>query len=61
MITESEMTYEDMKKAEDKGYLCGKCQGRLNVAWGGALGVNGWILRCPNDITHTGMTRRRDN
>jgi len=56
MITEAELSHDDMKQAEAKGYLCPKCQGKLTVAWGGAHGVNGWILRC-SDITHTGMTR----
>ena len=57
MITEAAMTHEDMQTAVRKHYLCAKCQGNLTVAWGGGLGVNGWILRCANDIDHTGMTR----
>ncbi len=32
-------------------------QTRVMVAWGGAYGINGYILRCGNDITHAGITR----
>uniref|UniRef100_A0A6M3KKN9 Putative DNA recombination protein n=1 Tax=viral metagenome TaxID=1070528 RepID=A0A6M3KKN9_9ZZZZ len=56
MITEDELSLEDMKQAEANGYLCAKCQHPLTVAWGGGHGIIGWILRC-QDITHTGMTR----
>src|SRR3990167_1662340 len=54
-ITEAEMSYQDMKKAVDNGYLCGKCQGVLVIAW--SAEKNCYILRCGNDITHTGITR----
>ena len=57
MITTDDMSYEDMKRAVDKGYLCAECQGILNIAWGGAFGFKGYILRCGNDIKHTGVTR----
>ena len=56
MITTETMTYEDMKQAVHYGYLCAKCQGRLVIAWGGAYNVNGYILRCGNDINHEGIT-----
>jgi len=55
MITEAEMSYEDMGQAAKKGYLCAKCQGRLTVAW--SADKNCYILRCGNDINHTGITR----
>ncbi|MBE3142228.1 MAG: hypothetical protein IMZ53_16785 [Thermoplasmata archaeon] len=51
-LTESDMTHADMQNAVNEGYLCAVCQGRLSVAW-----LNGWILRCCNDINHTGITR----
>ena len=57
MLPETEMTYDDMKKAVDQGYLCAKCQGMLVIAWGGAYKVNSYILYCGNDINHTGITR----
>ena len=57
MLTETEMSYEDMKEAVDNGYLCAKCQGCLTVAWGGSLGIKGYILRCGQDINHSGITR----
>ena len=57
MITEETMTYDEMKKAVDQGYLCAKCQGALTIGWGGGFGINGYILRCGNDINHTGITR----
>lgn len=54
MITEKELSYADMKAAENRGCLCVRCQSRLWLAWGGAF-HEGWILRC-SDLTHTGMT-----
>jgi hypothetical protein len=51
-LTESDMTHADMQIAVNDGYLCRVCQGPLSVAW-----KNGWILRCGNDINHTGITR----
>jgi len=56
MITESEMALDDMKRAEAEGYLCAEGQSRIYVAWGGAVGINSYILRCGN-INHTGVTR----
>src|SRR3990167_10335664 len=57
MITTETMSRADMEKAERDGYKCAKCQSRVNVAWGGSVGFNGWILRCGKDINHTGVTR----
>ncbi len=51
------MSLADMQKAERDGYLCAVCQGRLTVAHGGYFGINSYILRCGNDINHTGITR----
>ncbi len=56
MITDATLSYDDMKKMAAAGAKCGKCQGILVVAWGGAFGYNGWILRC-GDITHDTLTR----
>uniref|UniRef100_A0A6M3IXX1 Uncharacterized protein n=1 Tax=viral metagenome TaxID=1070528 RepID=A0A6M3IXX1_9ZZZZ len=56
-LTEADITHEQMKDAVNKGYLCGKCGGTISIAWGGSIGINGYILRCGNDITHTGITR----
>lgn len=57
MITEATMTYDDMKKAVANGCLCVQCQGSLTIAWGGQMGIDGYILRCGNDINHIGITR----
>lgn len=57
MIPESEMSLNDMKRAEAEGYLCRECQSMVNIAWGGYLGINSYILRCSKDINHTGITR----
>ena len=57
MITEETMTHADMQKAIDKGYLCVECQNLLTLAWGGSLGIDGYILRCGQDVNHRGITR----
>ncbi len=52
MITESDMTYEDMQKAVKSGEKCAKCGGFLTVAW-----VNGgYVLRCA-ELSHNTITR----
>jgi len=56
MITEATMSHEYMQQAVNKGYLCAKCQSLLTVAWGGSFGVDGYILRCGEDIDHNGIT-----
>ncbi len=54
-IEELGLTFEQAQKyAED--HLC-TCGGRLSVAWGGSFGIQGYILRCGNDVSHTTMTR----
>ena len=57
MITEKEMSLEQMKAHERKGYRCKECNSTLTVAWGGSSGINGYILRCSKDIAHTGVAR----
>ena len=49
------MPYETMQKRVDS-HSCGVCQGNLTIAWGGAYGFNGYILRCGNDINHDILT-----
>ena len=56
MITEETMPLDEMKRVVNQGYLCAECQGVLTIAWGGAFGYNGHILRCQN-IEHDGITR----
>lgn len=56
-ITEEQMTRRDMETVVRDGHLCGSCGGRLSVAWGGSLGIDGWILRCVKDINHGTITR----
>ncbi len=61
MIPESaDFTHDDMKKiVADPRYHCGQCDGTLNIAWGGAHGVEGWVLRCSKNIEHNRLSRRR--
>ena len=61
MIPESaDFTHEDMKKiVADPRYHCGQCDGTLNIAWGGAHGVESWVLRCSKNIEHNRFSRRR--
>jgi hypothetical protein len=35
-----------------KDRRCGECGGVLTVAWGGAWGVNEYVIRCGNDMNH---------
>ena len=55
-ITENEMSLETMK-ARLKSHVCGDCGSRLEIAWGGGQGYDGYILRCGN-ITHNTITAR---
>ncbi len=51
MIKDSEMTWETMK-AWARGGKC-RCGGGLSVAYGGAFGYPGYILRCGKDSEHS--------
>lgn len=53
--TEADMSHADMKEAVRNGKLCRQCQSGLTVAWGGNK-YDCWILRCGNNIEHTGIT-----
>jgi len=55
-ITEAQMNTADMERLAYDGHVCAECGGRLVVA-GGAKEYGGYILRCGNDIKHTGITR----
>ena len=57
MLTTNDMSVADMEKTVRDGYLCAQCQSRINVAWGGSFGINGYILRCGQNIDHHGITR----
>ena len=37
--------------------VCGECGAGLTLAWGGAFGHNGYIVRCSKDITHSQVAR----
>lgn len=54
-ITEKQMSLSSMKK-KGKSHKCGVCGAMLNVAWGGSVGINGYILRCGVDIKHDTVT-----
>jgi len=57
MLTEEDITHEEMKSLVAKGYLCAECQSILTIAWGGFYGKNCHILRCGNNAQHKGITR----
>jgi len=57
MITEADISHEVMKKLIADGHTCGVCKGGLSVAWGGAHGYEGYILRCATDINHNTINR----
>ena len=60
MITEADMTYEEMQNiALNPRYKCGdyECGGILTLAWGGSLGYEGYILRCGNNVEHSTITK----
>ena len=42
MITEEEMSHEDMQRMIDTGHLCAECGGILSLAWGGHYGINSY-------------------
>ncbi len=47
MIAECDMPLADMRRTAQT-HRCGECGGALVVAWGGALGINSYVLRCQN-------------
>jgi hypothetical protein len=57
VITDKEMSYEDMTAAIARGSLCMQCNNILVTVWGGAFGYNGWMLACGKDKSHKGITR----
>lgn len=42
----------EMRRYEKEGYKCAECNSRLIVVW-----MDGWRLRCVNNINHKGVTR----
>ena len=46
-----------MQRTAKDSHMCGTCGGELSVAWGGAFGIEGYILRCGNDIKHDTINR----
>ena len=57
MRTEADMKYADMEEAVKQGRTCPDCGAVLQVAWGGSIGHNCYILRCPKNIEHSGIAR----
>jgi len=57
MITETQMSKEDMERVVDTGQNCLECGANLTIAWGGHYGHQCFILRCANDIHHQGIKR----
>lgn len=55
MFTTDEITIEKMQAMEFTHHC--SCGGNLSVAWGGSLGVQGYILRCVNDPQHRDFQR----
>ncbi len=54
MITTDEIPEARMRELERSGATCAECRGSLTTAWGGGLGVDGWVLRC-RDPKHRGV------
>lgn len=58
IATESDMSYEDMKSLlKNPQVKCGDCGSGLSIAWGGAFGINQYIIRCTKNIEHDKMTK----
>ena len=56
-VYDRDMTLEKMQELVDAGAKCGDDGGALVIAWGGAIGYDGYILRCGNDINHSTIMR----
>jgi hypothetical protein len=56
ILTDAGLTYDQAQKLI-RDHFCGQCGANLNVAWGGAFKVNGYILRCAKDIKHDTITK----
>jgi len=56
-ITEQEMTHEQMKLHESKGFVCKVCGAPVLVVWGGSYNHNGYLLKCSKSLEHTGVAR----
>ncbi len=50
-LPNSNESYETLKQIAERN-RCVECGSRLSVAWGGAFKVNGYIIRCTNNIEH---------
>lgn len=44
-----------MRELERAGAECAECGSNMNVAWGGAFGINSYILRCGRNPQHKGI------
>ena len=52
------LNYEQAQKYIEN-HICGECGGCLSVSWGGAWGINAYVLRCGDNIEHTMMAEPR--
>jgi len=57
IYTEKQKDYEWLKRHQSPGYVCDTCGGNIRVCWGGAYGIDCYILACFNDVNHTGLRR----
>lgn len=55
MIKDTDISVEKMEEMQYT-HLC-KCGGVLSVAWGGAWGYQGYVLRCGNNVAHSEFVR----
>ncbi len=55
-LYESSLLTQEMMKQHAKSHTC-QCGGALQVAWGGSIGHNCYILRCANDLEHNDFIR----
>ena len=50
------ISFDEGKRLEET-QRCAVCGGRVTLAWGGSLGVEGWVVRCARNLSHRGLTR----
>ncbi len=57
-ITEDQMSEQEMKQVvANPQYKCGECGAGINLAWGGSLGYDGYIIRCAKNVEHSTISK----
>lgn len=57
ITTSREHDFDWLSRHQSPTYTCDTCGGQIRVCWGGAYGIDAWILACFNDVAHTGLRR----